>query len=75
MTLSTVNIEEIKKHLNASSKDFKSPVLSSARIKQDSPSASLTGKALVQRLTGLLTPEEADTLERHINESCEQEND
>ena len=73
MTLSTLDIAEMKRHLHTSGKDLKTLGSLSGQMKQKA--VPLTGKALARRLKGLLTPKEADLFEKHINESCEQEND
>jgi len=73
MTLGAPDIEEIKKHLTDRSKGIQ--VLTLPPVQAEQKEVHLSGKDLARRLKGLLTPEEADTFERHINESCEQEND
>ncbi len=67
MTLSSLEINEIQRYLEGSPRVSK-PTMSSTA----SAPKPLTGKELVERLAGLLTSQEADELERHINESCEQ---
>ena len=73
MTLGTLDIKEIKKHLKGQKKGIRTLTLPSVQAKQET--IHLSGKVLARRLKGLLTREEADIFERHINESCEQEND
>jgi hypothetical protein len=73
MTLSTLDIKEIKKHLKGRNKGIQVLTLPAAQAEQKE--VHLSGKDLARRLKGLLTREEADTFERHINESCEQVND
>ena len=73
MTLGTLDIKQIKKHLKGRKKGIQVLTLPPAQVEQKE--VHLSGKDLARRLKGLLTPEEADTFERHINESCEQVND
>ena len=63
MTLATL---EIKK----STKGLKTPAIVSSRM-----SRPMSGKVLILRLRGLLNEDEANRLERNINESCEQIDD
>ena len=73
MTLKPQDIEEIKKRLTNPQFGFQTTTLSSSPAKEQS--RSLSFEVLSQRLKGLLTDQQADELERNINESCEQEND
>jgi hypothetical protein len=73
VTLGTIDIEEIKKHLTERNKGVQLPGRSTSQPTQDE--SHLSGKILARRLSGLLKPEDADLIEQHINESCEQEND
>jgi hypothetical protein len=73
MTLGALDIEEIKKRLTDRSKSVQPPALPPAHTKQEA--IHLSGKVLARRLKGLVGADVADTFERHINESCEQEND
>ncbi len=67
MTLSSLEIEGIQCYLDGSLSAVESPP-SSTHPEPTPP----TGKELAERLAGLLSSREADELERHINESCEQ---
>ncbi len=67
MTLSSLEINEIRRYLDGSLS-----VAESAPSSTHSEAKPPTGKELAERLAGLLSFEEADELERHINESCEQ---
>jgi hypothetical protein len=73
MTFGTLDIEEIKKHLRDPDKGI--PWIPSPTVQTGTEIIHLSGKDLARRLEGLFTSEEADTFERNINESCEQEND
>ncbi len=67
MTLSLLEINEIRRYLDGS-----------LTVTEPAPSSTLsevkrpTGTELAERLAGLLSSQEADEFERHINESCEQ---
>jgi hypothetical protein len=70
MTLGALEIKKVRKYLNNSGKGMKTLHLASTR-----EAGPLSGKALVLRLKGLMTKKEANLLDRHINESCEQIDD
>jgi len=73
MTLGTIEIKKVQKYFENPDKGIEALHLASAQIDQkDSP---ISGKMLARRLKGLLSKENADHLERHINESCEQIDD
>jgi hypothetical protein len=63
MTLGTLEIKKAKKGLKTLS------------ITSSPTRRPMSGKELILRLKGLLSVEEADRLERNINESCEQIDD
>jgi hypothetical protein len=63
MTLGTLEIKKAKKGL-------KTPSITSSPVRRP-----MSGKEVILRLKGLLSVEEADRLERNINESCEQLDD
>ena len=69
MTLSTLDLEEVKKHLPDQNL---SPGLETIPTSDE---IKLTGQILSQRLGGLISLDNLDLVEAHINESCEQEND
>jgi hypothetical protein len=70
MTLGALEIKKVRKYLENPDKGLKMlPPVSSREA------VPLSGKALALRLKGLLTRKEANQLDHHINESCEQIDD
>ncbi len=70
MTIGILHFKEIDALTSGEKVNLDSLVVSSAEgVEKRAP---LSGKELAARLAGLLTDEEADELERNINEGCEQ---
>jgi hypothetical protein len=67
-----LNFEELKKELARQNIDLGGLSASSDVRASNGP---VSGKELASRLAGLLSDEQVDELERHINESCEQLDD
>ncbi len=70
MTLGALEIKKVRRYLKSPTIKIKALLSGSTRGK-----TPLSGKALAKRLKGLLTTKEANQLDRHINESCEQIDD
>jgi len=70
MTLGALEIKKVRKYLENPDKGMK--MLHPAITRE---AAALSGKALALRLKGLMSRKEANQLDRHINESCEQIDD
>jgi len=62
--------QEILKELDRLSPDLQQQVLDFTRMLGSSASEGVPGKELL-RFTGILTPEEAELMERAIEEGCE----
>ena len=70
MTLGALEIRKVRKYLENPHKEIK-PL----RFESKHEATPLSGKALALRLKGLLSKKEANLLDHHINESCEQIDD
>jgi hypothetical protein len=71
VTTSLFDPEKFRKELAARGIDLGFSSSPSRRRKRKT--APLSGRDLSRRLAGLLTPKEANELEKHVNESCEVE--
>jgi len=72
MTVSTLDVEELKKVLF---RDEGTTVRPASNSLKETPTKPVSGQDLIDRAKGLFTPEEADALARRIEESCEQLDD
>ena len=70
MTLGALEIKKVRRYFKNIDTGMKKLHSASA-----AGSVPLSGKTLAHRLKGLLTKAEANQLDRHINESCEQVDD
>ena len=70
MTLGALEIRKVRQYLENPHNEIK-PL----RFESKREATPLSGKALALRLKGLLSKKEANLLDLHINESCEQIDD